>query len=417
MLIFSSSARQSYYRYNQASKMAVYRTILHFDLDAFFCAVEENQNPSLRGKAFAVGGRPEERGVVASCSYAARKAGVRSAMPMGRALKLCPHLIIIPGHHRLYREASRQVMNIIHDVTPLVEQISIDEAFLDVTDLPDAGEQIARDLQTKILQEFNLPCSFGIAANKLVAKIATDVGKSNAKGKGKPPSAIQVVPPGEESAFLAPLPIESLWGVGPKTASVLLDMGIRTIGDLSQLSESTLIERFGKLGYELRLRSRGIDDRPVTVEHKIKSISQEVTFIKDVKERQTLLDTLQSLAAQVVNRMQKQHLECTTIKLKLRWSDFSTISRQVTLPHPTDQTDIIFEQVRRLFLLVWSASVPVRLIGVGVSGLSPHQLSLWESATETQRKERERRLNSALQELRERYGEQIILTGGDRIED
>jgi len=134
----------------------------------------------------------------------------------GRALKLCPHLIIIPGHHRLYREASRQVMNIIHDVTPLVEQISIDEAFLDVTDLPGAGEQIARDLQTKILQEFNLPCSFGIAANKLVAKIATDVGKSNAKGKGKPPSAIQVVPPGEESAFLAPLPIESLWGVDRK---------------------------------------------------------------------------------------------------------------------------------------------------------------------------------------------------------
>jgi len=397
--------------------MAVSREILHFDLDAFFCAVEENRDPSLHGKAFAVGGRPEERGVVASCSYAARKAGVRSAMPMGRALILCPNLLIIPGHHYLYREASRQVMKIIHDLTPLVEQISIDEAFLDVTDLTDSGEQIARRLQTKILQEFNLPCSFGIASNKLVAKIATDVGKSKAQGKGEPPNAIQVVPPGEESTFLAPLPIESLWGVGPKTALVLSDMGIRTIGDLSRFPEATLIDKFGKLGYELALRSRGIDDRPVVVEHTIKSISQEVTFIKDVKERQSLLDTLHNLSDQVVSRLQKKHLECTTIKLKLRWSDFSTISRQVTLLHPTDQPDIIFEQVRRLFLLVWNSSVPVRLIGVGVSGLSPHQLSLWESATEKQRKEREHRLNNALRDLRERYGDQIILTGGEKNED
>jgi DNA polymerase-4 len=165
------------------------------------------------------------------------------------------------------------------------------------------------------------------------------------------------------------------------------------------------------------VRSRGIDDRPVVVEHTIKSISQEVTFIKDVKERQTLLDTLHNLSDQVVSRLRKQHLECTTIKLKLRWSDFSTISRQITLLHPTDQPDIIFEQVRRLFLLVWTSSVPVRLIGVGVSGLSPHQLSLWESVTEKQRKERESRLNNALRNLRERYGDQIILTGGEKIEE
>ena len=397
--------------------MAAFREILHFDLDAFFCAVEENQDPSLRGKAFAVGGRPEERGVVASCSYAARKSGVRSAMPMGRALKLCPHLLIIPGHHRLYREASRQVMNIIHDVTPLVEQISIDEAFLDVTDLSDSGKEIARRLQTKILQEFNLPCSFGIASNKLVAKIATDVGKSNAREKGKPPNAIQVVPPGEESTFLAPLPIESLWGVGPKTAAALSEMGIRTIGDLSRLPEATLIDKFGKFGYELALRARGIDDRPVTVEHEIKSISQETTFAKDLKDRQTLLDTLHQLSNQVARRLQHSHLECTTIKLKLRWSDFSTISRQVTLLHPTDLPDSIFEHARSLFLGVWKAAEPVRLIGVGVSGLSPHQLSLWESETEKQRKERERKLNSALRDLRERFGDQIILVGGENNDE
>jgi len=397
--------------------MAPLREIIHFDLDAFFCAVEENRDPSLRDRAFAVGGRPDERGVVASCSYAARISGVRSAMPMGRALKLCPHLLIISGHYRLYREASHQVMEIIHEVTPLVEQISIDEAFLDVTDLPDSGEQISRMLQTKILEELNLPCSFGIASNKLVAKIATNIGKSGAQDKGKPPNAILVVPPGEESSFLAPLPIESLWGVGPKTATVLSEMGLRTIGDIARLPETTLIDRFGKFGYELALRSRGIDDRPVTTEHIIKSISQETTFIKDVKERQTLVDTLHQLADQVVRRLQKHHFECTTIKLKLRWSNFTTISRQVTLLHPTDQPEIIFEEVRRLFLIEWTSSAPVRLIGVGVSGLSPHQLNLWESATEEQRKERERRLNIAVQDLRDRYGDQIIQVGGENNHD
>lgn len=397
--------------------MTALREIIHFDLDAFFCAVEENRDPSLRGRAFAVGGRPEERGVVASCSYAARKCGIRSAMPMSRALKLCPNLLIIPGNHRLYREASRQVMGIIREVTPLVEQISIDEAFLDVTDLPESGEQIAHHLQIRILQEVNLPCSFGIASNKLVAKIATDVGKSNAREKGLPPHAIQVVPAGQERDFLAHLPIDALWGVGPKTATVLTEMGLRTIGDLSRLPDDALIERFGKLGYELALRSRGIDDRPVTVEHVIKSISQETTFIKDVKERQALLDTLHHLSKQVVARLQKHHLECITIKLKIRWSDFSTVTRQVTLPHPTDHHNIIFDEVKRLFLLVWTSPDPVRLIGVGVSGLSPHQLSLWESATEQQRKERESRLNIALRELRERYGDQIILIGGEKIEE
>lgn len=397
--------------------MPYIRKILHFDLDAFFCAVEENRDPTLRGKAFAVGGRPDQRGVVASCSYAARKVGVRSAMPMARALKLCPELDIIPGHYQLYRQASRQVMDKIHEITPLVEQISIDEAFLDVTDLAEDGEEIAHHLQTAILQDLNLPCSFGIASNKLVAKIATDVGKSKARQAGRPPNAIQVVPPGKEQEFLAPLPIEALWGVGPKTAAALSEIGIQTIGDLAQVPEATLIERFGKLGHELALRSRGIDDRPVTLEHAVKSISQETTFVKDVSERKVLVDTLQQLSLHVVRQLQQKHLECSTIKLKLRWSDFSTISRQVTLPHPTDQPELISEQAKSLFLSAWIAYQPVRLIGVGVSGLSPHQLSLWEVATEKQRRERELRLNTALQDLRERYGDQIILIGGENKED
>jgi DNA polymerase-4 len=194
-------------------------------------------------------------------------------------------------------------------------------------------------------------------------------------------------------------------------------MGIQTIGDLTRIAESALIERFGKLGHELALRSRGIDDRPVSTEHEVKSISQETTFIRDVENRQMLLDTLHQLSNQVGRRLLHSHLECTTIKLKLRWSDFSTISRQVTLPHPTDQPEAIYEQARNLFLSAWKVPETIRLIGVGVSGLSPHQLSLWEIASEKQRMERELKLKIALNELRERYGDQIILVGGEENKD
>ncbi|MBI4771414.1 MAG: DNA polymerase IV, partial [Chloroflexi bacterium] len=204
------------------------RKILHLDLDAFFCAVEEQRDPALRGQAFAVGGRPEARGVVASCSYAARRFGVRSAMPMARAVKLCSGLIIVPSRHKVYSDVSRQVMERLYDLTPLVEQISIDEAFLDVSDLPESGEALARRLQATMRDELRLPCSLGVATNKLVAKIASDVGKAAAR-TGAPPNAILVVPPGEEAAFLAPLPAAALWGVGPKTATRLAGLGIHTI--------------------------------------------------------------------------------------------------------------------------------------------------------------------------------------------
>jgi DNA polymerase-4 len=206
------------------------RTILHLDLDAFFCAVEETRNPALRGKAFAVGGQPNERGVVASCSYAARKMGVRSAMPMSRAIRLCPGLIIVSSHHRIYGEVSRQVMEILHNTTGLVEQISIDEAFLDISDIRDQAERVARGLQARIRSELHLPSSIGIASNKLVAKIATEVGKAaalpriQAPGVAEPPNAVTVVPDGEEAAFLSPLPSDMLWGVGPKTFQRLADL-------------------------------------------------------------------------------------------------------------------------------------------------------------------------------------------------
>src|SRR5215510_2160649 len=244
---------------------AMPRTILHLDLDAFFCAVEETRNPDLRGKAFAVGGTPDERGVVASCSYAARRNGVRSAMPMSQALRLSPGLIIVPSRHHLYSQVSKQVMSILHDVTGLVEQISIDEAFLDISDLKDEPERLARGLQTRIRDEQKLPCSIGIASNKMVAKIATEVGKAialkqiKAQGLAEPPNAMTVVGYGEEAAFLSPLPADMLWGVGPKTSKRLSELGIHTIGDIAKWPESELIRLFGENGRDLSRHAKGID--------------------------------------------------------------------------------------------------------------------------------------------------------------
>ena len=260
------------------------RTILHIDLDAFYCAVEETHNPELRGKAFAVGGKPQERGVVASCSYAARRMGVRSAMPMGKALRLCPGLIIVSSRHHLYSEVSEQVMQRLHDLTSLVEQISIDEAFLDISDIHEEAELVARKLQSRIRDELQLPCSIGIATNKLVAKIATEVGKSlalreiKAKGEAKPPNAVTVVPFGEEATFLSPLPAEMLWGVGPKTSARLTELGMYTIGDIAKWPENELIRMFGENGRDLARHSKGSDDRPIITEHETKSISQEITY-------------------------------------------------------------------------------------------------------------------------------------------
>jgi DNA polymerase-4 len=384
------------------------RKILHLDLDAFFCAVEEQRDPALRGNALAVGGRPEERGVVASCSYPARKFGVRSAMPMGRALRLCPQLLIVPAHHQAYGVVSKQVMAILHNLTPVVEQISIDEAFLDVSDLPQSAEMIARQLQQQIRVELGLPSSLGVASNKLVAKIANDIGKSAAKSDGSP-NAIQVVPPGQEAEFLAPLPTQALWGVGPKTAERLADLGLLTIGDIAHWPEADLARRFGKNGRELAQRAKGLDDRPVETEGETKSISQEVTFSQDVTDGDRLRSTLRHQAEQVGRRLRQAGLNGTTIRLKIRWPDFTTLTRQLTLNQPTNQDAAIYAGVLPLFEKVWSPGKAVRLIGVGVSGFgAPRQLGLWE--VEQQEQER---LQSTLDDLRERFGDSILRRGSD----
>ncbi|MBN1669198.1 MAG: DNA polymerase IV [Anaerolineales bacterium] len=390
------------------------RRIIHLDLDAFYCAVEEQRNPNLHGKPFAVGGRPEQRGVVSSCSYAARAVGVRSAMPMAQALRLCPQLIVVPGHYPAYRQASRQVMMRLRALTDLVEPISIDEAFLDVSALDEPVQQLARQLQDQIRTELGLPCSLGIASNKLVAKIATDVGKKSAGGSG-PPNAITQVPAGQEAAFLAPLPVEMLWGVGPKTAGKLASLGIETIGDLAVYPEGELVQRYGKVGYDLARRAGGIDHRPVVTEHAAKSISQEVTFAKDLRDVGRLQITIHSQAQHVAHQLQRQGLVAHTIKLKLRWPDFTTLTRQVTLENATADADLIAGQAAALFEKEWQAvgqrplgQQAVRLIGVGVSGLERTnlQLNLFDPGVQ-----KAQRLHEALAALRQRFGEQVIFQG------
>jgi DNA polymerase-4 len=390
------------------------RTILHLDLDAFFCAVEEQRNPALRGRAFAVGGRPEHRGVVASCSYAARAFGVRSAMPMAQAVRLCPELEIVPSRHGEYRKVSRKVMALLRAVTPLVEPISIDEAFLDVSALDEPGEAVARRLQARIRDEVGLPCSLGVAANKLVAKIATDVGKAGATGGG-PPNAIQVVPSGKEAAFLDPLPTRALWGIGPKTAERLAELGIHTIGDVARWPPDDLIRRFGKHGADLTRRAQGIDPRPIVTERETKSISREVTFARDVRDREQLTGSLDRFAHSLGKTLRRKRLLGRTVKLKLRWPDFTTLTRQSTLSQPTDQTAALYEAALGLFDRNWPQGKPVRLIGLGVSSLTEkRQLGLWDDPPDAAA---DPALRATLEKLRDRFGDDIVRQGSDLLDE
>lgn len=387
----------------------MYRKILHIDLDAFFCSVEENNNPSLRGKPFAVGGRPDERGVVASCSYAARMFGVHSAMPMARAIKLCPELIIVSGRHGVYGNISRQVMDYLSTLTPLIEQVSIDEAFLDLSDLPEISENLAKTIQKYILDHFNLPCSIGVATNKLVAKIATDIGKASNRSEHSP-QAIKVVPTGHEAEFLAPLPTKALWGIGPKTAAHLDELGIHTIGDVTHMPKQDLIKHLGKFGEELEKRALGIDESPIHTSHEIKSVSNETTFAHDVVDIQILYETLHRLSESVGRRLRKKNLKGTTVKLKLRWQDFATLTRQESLPVPTNDDREIYASVKKLFIKTWKKGRPVRLLGVGVTQFSNPmmQLSLWDTLDK-----KNVNLLTAVDVLRDRYGKNTIMHGSD----
>lgn len=376
------------------------RSIIHIDLDAFFASVEELLEPAIAGKPIIVGGDPAQRGVVASASYPARAFGVRSAMPMSQALRLCPQAIVRHGHYDQYRRYSEQVMAILETYTPLVEQLSIDEAFLDVTGchrLWGPPEEIARTVQARILSECHLSSSVGVASNKLVAKVASGLRK---------PRGFVVVQPGEEADFLAPLAVESLWGVGAVAARRLHDLGLHTIGDLAGVPEKTLIYAFGSQGLTLYDHAHGRDDRPVVPESRRRSLSRERTFAQDVYDERALERVLLEVSDEVGARLRKYGLQGRTVTLKLRYADFTTITRQVTLERPTNLGPTIYQHARQLLKDTWQPGAPVRLLGAGVDGLlrePAYQLGLFGDDDG-----RWARLAKALDQIRCRYGADAI---------
>jgi DNA polymerase-4 len=350
------------------------RAIIHLDLDAFFAAVEVLENPDLAGKPVLVGGRPEERGVVASASYPARALGIHSAMPMAHALALCPTAVIIPARHQRYHEYSRQVMAVLRQASPLVEKMSIDEAYLDLTGQVGAWQEsveIARQLQRQIRDGIGLSASLGVAANKLVAKVASDRNK---------PGGLTVVRPGEEAAFLAPLPARVLWGVGPVTEKKLAELGVATVADLAKLPEEDLRARFGRQGVELARMARGIDERPLVTEHEAKSISQETTFNRDVADPNFLRQQAWQLSRGVSRHLKRQGMAAGTVAIKLRYYDFTTLTRQMRLSVPTDDEREIYRAALVLLRRAWQRGRPVRLLGVAARELAPPtgQLALWK---------------------------------------
>jgi DNA polymerase-4 len=382
------------------------RYILHVDFDAFFASVEEILDPSLKDKPIIVGAPPEKRGVVASASYAARDFGVRSAMPTARALRLCPQAIVLPPRHRIYGEYSTRMMDILAEYTPLVEPLSLDEAFLDLTGCErrwGSAQQLAQHLQERLWSELGLTASMGLASNKLVAKIASGLEK---------PRGFVVVAPGEEEKFLAPLPVEKLWGVGEVTADNLHEIGVLTIGELAELPPAQLESRFGRRSHDLYRQARGIDDSPVVVEREEKSISRETTFARDVGDFQVLRKTLLELSDSVAHHLRKRGLLGRTVKLKLRYSNFETITRQVSLGTPTDLEQVIFEEAARLLEKAWDRDREVRLIGVGVTNLDTEarQLSLFEQADD-ERLDKLKRLSESVDRIREKYGDEAIRRG------
>lgn len=377
------------------------RWIIHVDLDAFFASVEELLNPALRGKAIIVGGDPSQRGVVSSASYPARACGVRSAMPMAQALRLCPHAVVITPRHHEYGRRSRAVMAILREMTPAVEPVSIDEAFLDVTGcerLWGPPLEVARRIQRRILEEQHLPCSLGIATSRLVAKIACDTGK---------PRGLVLVPAGEEAAFLAPLPIDRIWGVGRVTGERLRSLGIETIGDLAAWREADLVRALGgDAGRHLYRAARGIDESRVDPGRERRSISQERTFGRDEGDRRVLERTLLGMSENVAARLREQGLVAETVRLKLRTPAFVTSTRQVSLAQPTDQGQVIYAAALGLLHENWRPGQQLRLLGLGVSGLLDHsgyQLSLFDRTDQ-----RRTRLNRALDAIRDRYGHDAI---------
>jgi DNA polymerase-4 len=386
------------------------RTILHVDMDAFYASVEQLRRPELRGKPVIVGGAGA-RGVVAAASYEARVFGVHSAMSSVRAQRLCPHAVFVDGDHEHYGQISKRVMTIFGTFTPLVEALSLDEAFLDVTGarrLLGDGEAIGRSVRAAVLEQEGLHCSVGVAASKFVAKLASEAAKPRVGRRGPEPGlGVKVVPPGEELAFLHPLPVQALWGVGPKTLEKLHSRGVRTVAELARLDDRSAQDLLGVAnGAHLQRLARGIDDRPVVPDQRAKSIGHEETFARDHHRFETLQHELVRLGDSVASRLRAAGVAGRTVSIKVRFGDFRTITRAVTLSAAVDTGPDVIRAATTLLERI-DPTPGVRLLGIHVSQLiesAARQLSLddveapsWDDAT------------GAVDAIRARFGASAIV--------
>ena len=381
------------------------RTIFHVDMDAFFVSVEELSDPSLKGKPVVVGGQRHERGVVSAASYAARKFGVHSAMPLRTAAKLCPQAIFVDGHPDRYRECSEKVFEVLSSFTPQVEMASIDEAYLDMTGtarLHGPPLKAAHTLHERMKAQTQLNCSVGIGASRLIAKV------SSAQAK---PNGVLWIVPGEEAKFLAPLDVREIPGVGKVMEQHLHELGIRKVGDLAKLEDTELEERFGKWGLALAGKARGEDaggwfDTEVAADRDAKSISHEHTYNEDTADVNQLEATLMRLSEMVGRRLREANYYARTIQLKLRYKDFTTITRAHSLPEPTQLDTEIFEQARTLFRHNWKRSQQVRLLGVHASSFTTQtrQMDLIGGG----RQQRWKDALAAADRLRDKFGESSV---------
>jgi DNA polymerase IV len=339
------------------------RRVLHCDMDCFYAAVHMRDDPSLRGRPVVIGGRPESRGVVAAASYEVRKFGVHSAMPSSQARRLCPEAVFIPPDFRRYGRESEKIFAIYREFTPLVQAVSIDEAYLDVTDhLGEAGSAtaVAKEIRRRVREERDLTVSIGVGPNRLIAKIASDFDK---------PDGLTVVPPAKVQAFLDPLPVRRLHGVGPATEKVLAEMGIKTVAELREVALETLTARFGKHGRILWEFSRGIDERPVETHQERKSLGTENTYAVDLADFPAMEAEVERMAAEVSQALARSGLAGCTVTLKVRYSDFTTVTRSRTFAAPVYDAPAIAEAARDLLRKTEAPARPVRLLGVTASNL------------------------------------------------
>ena len=376
--------------------------ILHCDMDAFYASVEERDQPQLVGQPVIVGGSPQKRGVVSAANYVARRYGVHSAMPAVTAHRLCPHGIFLPPRISHYAEVSRQIREIFERFTPLVEPLSLDEAFLDVRGsehLFGTAAEIGRKIRQLVREETGLVVSVGVAPNKFLAKIASDF---------KKPDGFLVVEAEHVQEFLDPLPVERLWGVGKQGSKVFQRLGIRTIGQLRQWPLEPLTSQFGSYGEHLLRLAHGIDDDPVVPEREAKSVSHETTFEHDIDDLEVLRAWLVDLTEQVAWRMRKHGLRGRVVHLKVRFADFSMITRSQTLPQPTDITQELWRVADDLLChRLPTGHLPVRLVGMGVSGFDDTGLSQGLLFDQGERK-RQMGLDMAADQIRQRFGSSAL---------